>query len=124
MYHILLIENNEIERSSISNNLTKKVSCDLSFTLVNHNVNNVGLIDENKLDLVVLNLNMPNVMGYEEIKTFKADDDTPIIAYSGALGEVEPDSFLKIAELLGADFVLPSEKLEKELPLLVESILF
>lgn len=73
--------------------------------------------------LVITDLIMPNKEGLEVIMELNKQDPKPkIIAISGG-GRLEPQTYLPLAELLGADHVLEKPFHPAELIALVEKLL-
>jgi len=75
-------------------------------------------------DLVITDIEMPEIDGYEFIEYIKKISDVPIIAVSGSsLGNNKTDTLLHVANLIGADFTLMKTDIHNKLPVLVMSIL-
>ena len=76
-----------------------------------------------KPELVITDIFMPDVDGFELIKYVKVNSKTPVLAISSEkFGSGSSDSILKMAKSRGADYVLSKAKLVEELPHLVKEI--
>jgi len=74
--------------------------------------------------LVITDIEMPKVDGYELIRYFKKISDVPIIAISGStIEENHTETLLHVANLIGADLTLTKNDISKKLPELVMSML-
>lgn len=78
------------------------------------------ILDKNKVDVVLLDILMPNVDGREFLKRYEADEDRPyIVAFSNLDAKDEINEILE----LGADrYILKSWATPKELSRVVEEI--
>ncbi|MCP3872548.1 MAG: response regulator [Desulfobacteraceae bacterium] len=62
----------------------------------------IKLYKENKVDLIITDIIMPEKEGLETIREFKSiDPDIKIIAISGG-GNVDPETYLGLAKKMGA----------------------
>jgi CheY-like chemotaxis protein len=83
----------------------------------------VRLLEETPVDLLITDLFMPEFDGLETIRAIRSRPDRlPILAISGGSRYVALD-FLPIAELLGADAVLPKPFALKALEQQVRALL-
>lgn len=81
------------------------------------------LFYDNRPDLVVTDLIMPEKEGLEVIMELQKQEPKPkIIAISGG-GKLKPESYLPLAERLGADYVLEKPFRNPEFLGLIEDLL-
>jgi DNA-binding response OmpR family regulator len=66
----------------------------------------LSVLEEHTVDLLITDIIMPEKEGIELITTVRVDQPKlPIIAISGG-GQVDPDQYLELARMLGANRVL------------------
>ena len=101
--HILVVDDNRMNRSLLARHLERRGH---TVALAEQGRQALEMIPENKFDLVLLDVLMPEMDGYEVLKRIKADSkwrDIPVIVIS-ALDEM--DSVVRCIEL-GAEDYLP-----------------
>jgi len=75
-------------------------------------------------DLVITDIEMPNIDGYDIIEFIKEKSDIPILAVSGStINKNNTDTILHVANLIGANFTLTKSDMHNKLPNIVKSIL-
>ncbi len=75
-------------------------------------------------DLIITDIEMPNINGYELIEFIRKISNIPIIAVSGSsFGDNNTETVLHVASLVGANFTLTKNNIQNKLPELVTSIL-
>jgi two-component system, cell cycle response regulator CpdR len=117
---ILVIDDNEIILRMICDLLNRS-----GFTVLSASdgVQGLKVYYAELPSLVITDLIMPNKEGLEVIMELNKQDPKPkIIAISGG-GRLEPQTYLPLAELLGADHVLEKPFHPAELIALVEKLL-
>jgi len=73
-------------------------------------------------DLVITDIEMPEIDGYALIEFIKNISDVPIIAISGSTLN-DTSTILHVADLIGANFTLAKNDIHNKLPNLVKNIL-
>lgn len=64
------------------------------------------LFKAHTVDLVITDIVMPEKEGLETIREIRAEDpDIPVIAMSGG-GQIQPDRYLQVAQMFGADEIV------------------
>lgn len=100
MARILIIDDEEVVRFTVRKLLEKH---DHEVVEARTGIEGVSLFQANEIDLVVTDIIMPDKEGLETIREIRSlDDNVKIIAVSGG-GRIGPDSFLAMAERLGAN---------------------
>lgn len=100
MARILIIDDEEVVRFTVRKLLEKH---DHEVVEARTGIEGVSLFQANEIDLVVTDIIMPDKEGLETIREIRSlDDKVKIIAVSGG-GRIGPDSFLAMAERLGAN---------------------
>ena len=72
-------------------------------------------VKENKYNLVITDIVMPHLDGYEIIAYIKQRTSTPVVAISSGYGRDDPSLVLNTALAIGADKALYKFRLQKEL---------
>jgi len=84
-------------------------------------VNNI--LENQNIDLVILDIIMPEVEGLEIIRAIKKTHDTiKIIAISGG-GRIGPENYLKLASMIGAHYTMKKPLDLEKLLLIVKNLL-
>lgn len=104
MPHILIVDDDKNLRQVIERLLTIK----------GHEVYSAGdgksaiaIVEREPIDLVITDILMPDMDGYELIKALRLLSEPPrIIAMSGGSGRLDSDYLLRIARLMKADRLL------------------
>jgi len=104
--------------------LLKKVNTQLNIRKFNCAIDAKNQFVSFQPDLVITDIEMPNSNGYELIEFIKGECNVPILAVSGStLDNSDTGTILHVANLIGADFTLKKNDLQRKLPDLVRSIL-
>ncbi len=124
MHKIMLVDDSKVMLEVTEEILSKGVNTELyivKFDCAEEAKNQFASFQPN---LVITDIEMPKVDGYELIQYFKKMSDVPIIAISGStLEDNNTDTLLHVANLIGADFTLTKDDISHKLPDLVMSIL-
>jgi CheY-like chemotaxis protein len=118
--HILLIEDEPILRAV----LTKRLEM-LGFTVsaAEHGRKALALFAEKTADLVVTDILMPEVDGFQTIIQLRQrEPKLPILAMTGG-GELDPDFYLRIARGLGSTQLLRKPFLFEDLYNVIQTLL-
>lgn len=124
-YNILIADDVFVNRKLMKLILSKKLG-DLVFYEAENGIDALKIIGENEIDLIILDLMMPEKDGYEvlgELKSSNMYNDIPVIVNS-ALGDLE--SIEKTLEIGAFDYFtkpLSKEQMEIILPLKVKNVL-
>ncbi|MFT5757453.1 MAG: PleD family two-component response regulator [Alteromonadaceae bacterium] len=123
MLKVMIVDDAKMSLNIVVSILEKESSLDIdihSFLDSNKAKDNFLSI---KPDLVITDIFMPDVDGFELIKYVKLNSDTPVLAISSEkFGSGSLDSILKMAKSRGADYVLSKTSLIEDLPALVKNI--
>jgi len=101
-YTVLIVDDNEMNRDLLSRRLDRQ-GYDIS--LASDGQQAMEMVNKNKYDLVLLDIMMPEINGYQVLEKMKADDNLnhiPIIMIS-ALDEIE--SVVRCVELGADDYI-------------------
>ncbi|WP_288480907.1 HD domain-containing phosphohydrolase [uncultured Clostridium sp.] len=99
--HILIVDNNILNLKLLENFLEGLYK----ITLMNSGIEAIKFLINNKVDLILVDINMPNMNGYETVKKIKGNvnlKDIPVIFLTSKVNyEIEA----KIIELGAVDFI-------------------
>lgn len=66
----------------------------------------IMIFDENGADLIVLDVRMPDIDGFEVCRTVKQNSDVPVIFLTGAQHQMVRDYLPQMVDAVGGDFFL------------------
>lgn len=124
-YNILIADDVFVNRKLMKSIMSKKLG-NLVFYEAENGVEALKIIEENEIDLIILDLMMPEKDGYEVLEELKSSNmykDIPVIVNS-ALGDLE--SIEKTLEIGAFDYFtkpLSKEQMEIILPLKVKNVI-
>lgn len=93
--NILVIDDDNLQLQLMKEILKDKVN---SVTLLNNGVNITEVLQENKFNLIITDIQMPNFNGYQIIEKIRSNPlykDIPVIAFTGKI-ELEENEYLKL----------------------------
>ncbi len=112
MAHILIIDDDPNVRLMLRRMLEHQ---GYTITEASDGIEGIKRFHENKFDLIITDLIMPDKEGIETINELKKEDPAiKIIAMSGG-GRCKPDSHLTTAKLLGADAIFEKPFIKERL---------
>ncbi|MEG0284139.1 MAG: response regulator transcription factor [Erysipelotrichales bacterium] len=107
MNNILIVDDDKNILEFISIYLKKK---GYRITTTSNPLEVIGMIEEGKFDLVVVDIMMPELDGYQLVKSIKEDFDIPVIFLSA---KVQLNDKLKGFEVSGDDYITKPFQLEE-----------
>ncbi|CAH0537771.1 response regulator [Vibrio marisflavi] len=113
---ILIIDDSELSLSVMKALIQESyLSERVSLTLCKNTVDAKEFIEKQDFDLIITDIVMPEISGYELISHIKEHYQTPVLAISSGYGKDDPALVLETAKELGADKVLFKFHLQQEL---------
>jgi two-component system chemotaxis response regulator CheY len=104
MARVLLIDDDELIRGSLKLHLETRGH---TVVLARHGGEGLAAFRSDTFDLVITDILMPDVEGIETIVGLRrVTADVPIIAISGGWSGIEGETYLEMAERLGATTIL------------------
>lgn len=115
-YDILVIDDSK-SCSAIINTIIARseLSTKLNVTFCHDAFEAKQKVTENPYHLVITDIVMPHLDGYELIAYIKERSSTPVVAISSGYGRDDPSLVLNTALAIGADKALYKFRLQKEL---------
>ena len=83
----------------------------------------IMIFDENGADLIVLDVKMPDIDGFEVCRSVKQNSDVPVIFLTGAQHQMVRDYLPQMVDAVGGDFFLRKPFDAKLLMKLINQIL-
>jgi two-component system response regulator MtrA len=96
---ILVVDDDPFIAEIISTNLNDK---GFQVKTADNGQSALDYIAENSIDLIILDIRMPGLNGYEVLKELKSKSDIPVIMLSGI---ADPDSLVWSLELGAVDYI-------------------
>ncbi len=66
----------------------------------------IMIFDENGADLMILDVKMPDIDGFEVCKSVKEKDDVPVIFLTGAQNQMVRDYLPQMVDAVGGDYFM------------------
>ncbi len=66
----------------------------------------IMVFDENGADLIILDVRMPDIDGFEVCKSIKEKDDVPVIFLTGAQNRIVREYLPQLVDAVGGDYFL------------------
>ena len=66
----------------------------------------IMIFDENGADLMILDVKMPDIDGFEVCKSVKQKDDVPVIFLTGAQNQMVRDYLPQMVDAVGGDYFM------------------
>ncbi|CAH0540713.1 response regulator [Vibrio marisflavi] len=111
----LVVDDDRYIRLFVNTLLNKEFGEQLDIGLCSNGKEALELVETESYSLVITDVMMPEIDGFELITQLRQSHTMPIIAMSGGFRNADSGSVLKVADSLGADVVIDKADLSKEL---------
>ena len=123
MFKVLLVDDSTIDITLIQDVLETYIPYSKSITSFTDSVKAKEYYLQHDFDLVVTDLEMPEIDGFELIDCIKKHGKEPIIAISGShVNDNSTDTILYAANKSGADYVISKATLYEDLARLLTNV--
>lgn len=113
--HVLVVDDDRYIREFVNMLLDKEFGERLDIELCGNGKEALERVKDHPYKLVITDVMMPEIDGFELIEKLRINHDIPIIAMSAGFREANSTSVLKVADTLGADVVIDKSDLSKKL---------
>lgn len=103
-FHVLIVDDTA-DNIQVAMNILKEDSYDLSFAMDGQEALNMVMADKNKYDLILLDIMMPKMDGYEVCRELKSNLDTRDIPVVFLTARIDIDSISKGFALGAVDYI-------------------
>jgi len=124
MTKIMIIDDSQAILNIVKHIISHEATVDAELTLFSKATLAKSAFVNLKPDLVITDITMPEINGYDLIEYMKVELDVPIIAMSGSTyNDNDTSTILYCAEKIGADYCILKDELVSKLAKLIDMIL-
>jgi CheY-like chemotaxis protein len=124
MFNIMVIDDSKLMLDIIEEILLKEVNTPLNIVTFLSAIDAKNQLAPFQPDLIITDIEMPEVNGYEFIEDIKQESNIIILAISGSTFKGNlTDTILYAANLIGADYTMMKSDIQNKLPSMVMHLL-
>ncbi len=102
-HHVLIVDDDMCIRKGLKLRLE---GAGYKVSTAGNGTEGIMIFDENGADLMILDVKMPDIDGFEVCKSVKQKDDVPVIFLTGAQNQMVRDYLPQMVDAVGGDYFM------------------